>query len=78
MKFRVSMKCPDALDEAINDVVNKDVVALPISPKEQLLIAESRSEELREFCIANWFRHGEYLDVEIDTDAGTCTVLPEP
>lgn len=23
-----------------------------------------------------WFKYGEYLTVQIDTDAGTCTVMP--
>lgn len=36
--------------------------------------AEARREKVAKLC-SKWFRYGEYLAVEIDTEAGTCTVL---
>lgn len=30
---------------------------------------------MKELC-KKWFEYGEYLTVEIDTDAKTCTVVP--
>jgi hypothetical protein len=31
--------------------------------------------KVQELC-STWFSYGEYLTVEIDTEAKTCTVLP--
>lgn len=59
MKFTVSMKNPDALDYAIGDAAAGD---------------EKLVKTLKKLC-EKWFTYGEYLDVEIDTEAKTCTVL---
>lgn len=42
---------------------------------------ENKVNDLDEFdeikALANrWFKHGEYLTVEIDTESETCTVVP--
>lgn len=74
MKFTVSMKNPDALDDAIQDAVRKELASNDgISADEVDILMEHRSEKVREVC-KQWFEHGEYLTVEIDTQAGTCTV----
>jgi hypothetical protein len=52
MKFRVTMKDPDTLNDAIEEAVEKQMCG-------------------------RWFGYGEYLTVEIDTDAKTCTVIPD-
>ena len=61
MKFLVSMKAPDALDDAIDDAVGPDA-------------AEEIKTKVRALC-SRWFQYGEYLQVEIDTSAETCTVV---
>jgi len=38
-------------------------------------IAEDDREEVRQAC-GKWVRYGEYITVEVDTEAGTCTVIP--
>jgi hypothetical protein len=38
-------------------------------------IAEDDREEVRQAC-EKWVRYGEYITVEVDTEAGTCTVIP--
>ena len=38
-------------------------------------IRELRGNKIRELCL-RWFEYGEYLRVEVDTDAETCTVIP--
>lgn len=60
MKFKVTMKSPDAFDDAIHE-------ALKVCTRES-------DEEIREIC-KKWFRYGEYLTVEIDTKEKTCKVV---
>lgn len=74
MKFRVTMKDPDALDDPIDDAVKEapDLANLPEDERE--LLQEHRKVSLREIA-SRWFEYGEYLTVEIDTDAKTCTVV---
>lgn len=74
MKFRVTMKDPDALDEPIEDAVKEapDLASLPEDERE--ILQEHRKVSLREIA-SRWFEYGEYLTVEIDTDAKTCVVV---
>jgi hypothetical protein len=74
MIFRVAMKDTDALYEAIRDAVNEEVAKMGLSKDEAELIAEARMEKVKEGC-EKWFEYSEYLTVEIDTEAWTCTVL---
>lgn len=60
MKFQVSMKCPDALDQAINNAT--DTI--------------QEEAEIKKLC-EKWFKWGEYVTLEINTDAKTCIVLED-
>lgn len=75
MKFTVSMKDPDTLQDAIHEAVEDDLSEKDLDEEEMEAVGEVREEKIRKLC-AKWFEYGEYLRVEIDTDAGTCTVLP--
>lgn len=78
MKFKVTMKDPDTLSDAIQDAVGESVGAMAgLNDEEHEAVAEKRREAVGNLC-AKWFEYGEYLTVEIDTDAGTCTVVPLP
>jgi hypothetical protein len=75
MKFRVTMKDPDVLQDAIVDAVMDDLQSVAgISERERTFMKEERSCVIDNLA-ARWFRYGEYLTVEIDTEAQTCTVL---
>lgn len=79
MKFRVTMKDPDTLYDAIQDAVDEQVkeqfADIPDFDEEDMEpVKERRRERIGELC-AKWFQYGEYLEVEIDTDAMTCTVV---
>lgn len=76
MKFHVLMKTPDALDDAIHEAA----LAQAIEEGE----AEDRemsSEDMEDTITATkrlcekWFKHSEYVELEIDTDKGTCIVV---
>lgn len=75
MKFKVSMKCPDALYESVQDAVGMSVKGLDISAEEREELAEIRAEKVRKDC-SKWFEYGEYLVVEVDTEQMTCEVVP--
>jgi hypothetical protein len=72
MKFTVSMKDPDTLQDAIEEAV-KSISVEGVDEEEIELIREHRTEEIRTLC-RHWFEYGEYLRVEIDTEAKTCIV----
>ena len=77
MKFRVTMKDPDSLADAIKDAVRADVEKLEgFDEDEREDLVETRREKVAEICKA-WFRYSEYVTVEIDTEAKTCVVVRE-
>lgn len=78
MKFRVTMKDPDTLHEAIKKAVRDELVATTpaLRADERSVLSGLREEKTYELC-SKWFGYGEYLTVEIDTEAKTCVVVPE-
>lgn len=76
MKFTVTMKDPDTLHNAITDAVKASLADLGLDEDELEPLVEKRHEKVDELC-SKWFKWGEYLTVEIDTDAKTCVVVPE-
>jgi hypothetical protein len=58
------MKTPDALDDAIEDATSN------MDARD----AQSDIAEANRVC-QQWFKHGEYLTVEIDTKKQTCVVV---
>lgn len=74
MKFEVQMKDPDTLHDAIREAVEAEVEAMPgLEADEKEGVIDTRVEKVQKQC-GKWFEYSEYLTVEIDTDAGTCTV----
>ena len=74
MKIKVQMKDPDTLDDAIRDAV-KALNRTELDDDEAEAVRELRMEKARTLA-GRWFEYGEYLTVEIDTKAETCTVIP--
>lgn len=75
MKFRVTMKDPDQLHEAIDKEIQKDPALASFDKDEREAVSEVRREKLHELA-RQWFEYEEYLTVEIDTESKTCTVIP--
>ena len=76
MKFRVTFKTPDVLDDAIKDAVTDQMNAAgDVDPDKKEHVIESRCREVMN-RMARWFRYGEYVRIEIDLDAGTVIVVP--
>ncbi len=61
MKFIVTFKTPDAVDDALADCSFVEKAA--------------STERLAKRLAEKFFEYGEYANIEIDTEAGTATVL---
>lgn len=66
MKIKVTMKTSDALDCALKDALDSN----PLPEERDDMEYEAREK------LAKWFKYGEYLTVEFDTEAMAATVLP--
>lgn len=76
MKFRVTMKDPDTLYDAAQEAAEENLASVDnIAEHEKETLVEGRVEDLKEVA-SKWFEYGEYLTVEIDTEAKTCVVIP--
>lgn len=74
MKFRMTMKDPNTLVDAISDAV-KELPLSDLPEDEREMVRDERADKVRGFCVEKWFRWGEYVTLEIDTDAQTCVVV---
>ena len=78
MKIKISMKDPDALidamDSAYGEIVSKLMNKMGLSQDGAEAEAKSRLDKMRDFA-ARYFKYGEYIQVEIDDEAETITVL---
>jgi hypothetical protein len=74
MKFKVTMKDPDTLGDAIDEAVREDIAKIPgLTGEDREALFENRREATAKIA-AKWFRYSEYVTVEIDTEARTATV----
>ena len=83
MKFQVMMKTPDAQERAIDSALvnftdfltrETEKTGITVFPEDvEELLAEKR-DELTKFT-NTWFKHGEYVIIEFDTEAKTATIL---
>jgi hypothetical protein len=76
MKFRITLKDPDGVLDSIDDAVQCIQDIMDIKDKDEVdVIREHRKDKYLQLC-KTWFEYDEYLTVEIDTEAKTCTVIP--
>lgn len=66
MKFRVTFKTSDAVDDAICRAAQSDAET---EQERETLIDEAREVSRK------YFKYGEYVTVEVDTQLDTCTVI---
>jgi len=74
MIFRVTMKDTDVLDDGIDEALDKWFLTSGLPEDEQEEIREIRHEKASDVA-GQWFRYGEYLTVEIDTEKETIKVI---
>lgn len=74
MKFKIAMKDPDGVQDCLDDAANEYANSIEgLSPDEREAVREKRRELIGGIA-STWFKYGEYLTVEIDTDSKTITV----
>lgn len=74
MKFEITMKDPDGVYDCMQDAAKEWAAQVTgVDEDEREGLVESKHEKLQEIC-KKWFEYGEYLTVEIDTEAETITV----
>lgn len=79
MKFRVTMKDPDGVQDSLDDAAltrATELASPEMDADERKSLVESSRTKVGE-AISKWFEYGEYLTVEIDTEAKTCVVVPK-
>jgi hypothetical protein len=76
MRFRVTLKSPDSLTDAVNDAVNESVADVEGLDEEEIRDLKRERREDLYVAASKWFQYREYLTVEIDTEAGTAVVCP--
>lgn len=75
MKIRVTMKDPDTLIDAIHEAVVRDGNYAGLEDHDEVKDVQERRKQRYHALAGTWFKYGEYLTVEIDTNAKTRTVL---
>lgn len=73
MRFTIGMKCPDALERAIEEQAENEIGG-PSDYSEEHDIAFEELVEKAKKIAGKWFKYGEFIQVTIDTDAETCVV----
>lgn len=73
MKFKINLKDPDGVSDGVTDAVAASVAAMDLPDDERESLEETRAEKVNE-ALREWFEYGEYVTIEIDTEAMTATV----
>jgi len=74
MKIRLFLKDSDGVYDSINDAIEKSLEGVDgLSKSERESLMSDRREALD---LSEWVQWGQYVTVEIDTDAGTARVGP--
>lgn len=76
MLIKVTMKDPDTLQDAIAEAVTAELQATPGLDDDDREALFDKRQERAATVASKWFKFGEYLTVEIDTEAKTATVCP--
>lgn len=85
MKFQVTFKTPDALDEGVEAALTswysrlkaeaEAIESLESFTGEDLECVKDRVREKMLDSASKWIEWGEYITIELDTEADTCKVI---
>ena len=76
MKFRITLKDPDGFGDGLDEAARLAVKeATGIDAEEREALEESKKEKISDF-MKKWVEYSEYVELEFDTEANTCIVLP--
>ena len=72
MKFKVQMKDPDGIYDSVRSAAINSIESMKLD-KEEWVLLQARLDSLHK-AIREWFENGEYVTIEVDTEAMTATV----
>ncbi len=75
MKIKITLKDTDTLRDAITESVETEVETLKLDDEEAEVVKEKRVEKYMNIA-EDWFEYGEYVTLELDTEAKTMVVVP--
>jgi hypothetical protein len=70
VRLSITFKTPDVVEQAVREKVDYEVGCLRIDPEDFEYVVQETCNKL-----SKWFRYGEYVTLDIDTDAGSITVM---
>jgi hypothetical protein len=74
-KFRLTLKDPDGVYESLQEAAKDSIAGVAtLSASEREALIDLRRESLSG-AMARWVEFGEYVTIEIDTDARTAVVV---
>ena len=75
MKFKITMIDPDGAYDSLQDAAKQAAAEVTgVDDDEREALVEYKMDKIQGIA-KQWLEYGEYLTVEIDTEANTCTVL---
>lgn len=74
MKIKITLKDPDGVADSLDDAVIASIPSAITDKEERSALYELRREKIID-DVKEWISWNEYVSIEIDTDAGTATVL---
>lgn len=75
MKFRITMKDPDGVYDSLQLAARESLMTVSGLTEAQRKDVHGKQVEALEEAASAWIHSGEYLTVEVDTEAKTCVVV---
>jgi hypothetical protein len=75
VKILLTLKDPDGVDNCVKQAATDSLAEAKLEEDELDAVMEYRVEKIQN-AIKPWVEYGEYLTVEVDTETGTCVVIP--
>ena len=76
MKFKITLKDPDGIDNSIKEYAKSLFDNLPLTEEEKSDCAYNRESVLHS-DLEKWIKYGEYITIEFDLVKKTATVVPQ-
>ncbi len=75
MKFKVTFKDPDTLNDAISNAIRNTLEPQEGFDEEEVeMVVEDRKKDI-EKSVEAWVKYGEYITIEFDTELNTAIVI---
>lgn len=78
MKLVIEVKDPDGIHESVRQAVEDDLAKIEgLTDDERRSLMDDRVDRAFD-SVSRWVKYQEYMQIEIDTEADTATVIPYP